>query len=135
MFIDAVTQRNNTKNTEQAYANIQVWPDKSIVCFKLDAGADTNVIPTHIFRSSGIQDALEPSLRPLYGYGGEELIVSGKCNIKCQYMDIQSTLKAHVVYTLAPPMLRLQACLDFGLIKFILPVSDTPEISILGEFV
>ena len=41
----------------------------------------------------------------------------------------------HVVDTRAPPVLGLKACLDFGLIKLILSVSDTPDMSILDEFV
>ena len=48
------------KNTEQACANVQVGPDKIVVYFKLDTGADTKVIPTQLFRSLGIQDGLEP---------------------------------------------------------------------------
>ena len=77
LFINAVTQGNNPKNTVQAYANVQVGPDKSVVHSTLNTGADTNVIPTQIFRSLGIQDVLESSLHPLYVYVGEQLIVRG----------------------------------------------------------
>lgn len=86
-FIDTVTQRNNIKNAEQAYADLQVGPNKTKVCFKLDTGADTNVITPDVFRSLGVQDVLKPSLRPLYCYGGEQLNVQGKCNINCRYKD------------------------------------------------
>ncbi|XP_056891952.1 uncharacterized protein K02A2.6-like isoform X1 [Takifugu flavidus] len=134
LFIDVVTQENNTNKTEQAYGNVQVGPNKTVVHFKLDTGTDTNVINPDILRSLGLQDTLEPSLRPLYGYGGEQLSVKGKCNIKCQYKDTKLTLKVHVVDTRAPPVLGLKACLDFGLIKLILSVSDTPDVSILDKF-
>ena len=134
LFIDEVTQGNSTKNTEQAYANVQVDPDKTIVGFKLDTGADTNFIPTQIIRSLGIQDVLEPSLQPLYGYGGEQLIVRGLYNIKHQYKDIQLMLKVYVVNPRAPSGIGLKAYPDFGLIQLILFVSRTSEVSILAEF-
>lgn len=132
LFIDVVTQDNSTKDTEQAYANVQVGPNKTVVCFKLDTGADTNVIPTHVFKSLGLQNILEPSLCPLYGYGGDKLSDRSKCSIQCQYKDIQLMLKVHVVDTRVPPVLGLKACLDFGLNK--LSVSSTPEVSVLDEF-
>ena len=119
------------QNTEQAYAIVQVGLDKTVVCFKLDTGADINVIPTHIFRSLGIQYILESSPCLLYCHRGEQLIVRGKCNIKCQWKDIQLMLKVHVVITCAPPVPGLKEYMDFGLIKLILLVSWTPKISVL----
>lgn len=77
---------------------------------------------------------LQPSMRPLYGYGGEQLVVRGKYNMKCQYRDIQLMLKFYVVHTHVPPVLGLQACLDFGLIKLILSVSGEQELSVMEDF-
>ena len=42
--------------------------------------------------------------------------------------------KFYVVDTQAPPVLGLKACLDFGLIKLILSVSNTPEVSLIEEY-
>lgn len=135
LFIDAVTQdSSNKRQTEQAYADVLVGPSKTTVTFKLDTGASANVIPTNVFKRLGIQDTLQPTTRPLYGYGGEKLSVRGKCNIKCQYKDIHLTLKVHIVDTLAPPVLGLKACLDFELIKLILSVHSSPETSVMDEF-
>ena len=134
MFIDAVTQGNNSKDTEQAFANLQVGPNRNTVKFKLDTGASTNVIPSRVFKGLGIKSALQPSTLPLYGYGGEQLAVRGKHNMTCQYKSIQSMLTFHIVDTHAPPVLGLKACLDFGLIKLILSVSTTQEVSVMEEF-
>ena len=54
--------------------------------------------------------------------------------MKCQYKDIHSILKVHVVDTHAPPVLGLKACIEFGLIKLILSVSSSSGIPILEEF-
>ena len=96
LFIDAVTQGKGTNDTEQVCADVQVGPNKTAISFKLDTGASANVIPTHVFRRLEIQHVLQPSTHPLYGYGGERLVVRGKCNIECQYKDIQLVLKVHV---------------------------------------
>lgn len=88
----------------------------------------------YIFYTKSQTTALEQSNRPLYGYGGEQLVVRGKCSMKCQYKDSRLTLKFRVVDTPAPSVLWLQECLDFGLIKLILSVSGAPEVSIMDEF-
>lgn len=82
----------------------------------------------------GIQHALQPPSRPLYGYGGEPLTVRGKFNVDCQYKDHKIPLRVHVVDTNAPPVLGLKACLDFKLIKLIMSVSNTPGMNIMHEF-
>lgn len=134
MFIDAVTQQNDCKDKQQVFAEILVGPNKSAVRFKLDTGASTNVIPTAIFRKLGIQHTLQPSSRPLYGYGGEQLAVKGKCNVEGRYKETKLPLRVHVVETNAPPVLGLKACLDFKLIKLIMSISNTPDMSVMEEF-
>lgn len=134
LFIDAVTQEDDLNDKEQVFADILVGTNKSAVRFKLDTGASTNVIPTSVYKKLKIQHTLQPSSRPLYGYGGEQLAVQGKCNVNCQYKDIKLLLRVHVVDTNAPPVLGLKACLDFKLIKLIMSVSNTPCMSIMDEF-
>lgn len=134
MFIDAVTQQNDCKDKQQVFAEILVGPNKSAVRFKLDMGASTNIIPTAILRKLGIQHTLQPSSRTLYGYGGEQLAVKGKCNVEGQYKKTKLPLRVHVVETNAPPVLGLKACLDFKLIKLIMSISNTPDMSVMEEF-
>lgn len=67
--VRSVQDRKNTHSDGlfiDAYANVQVSPNKTVIHLKLDTGADTNVIPLQIFRSLGIQDELEPSLRKIH---------------------------------------------------------------------
>lgn len=134
LFIDVVTQENSSNDKEQVFTDILVGPNKSTVRFKLDTGASANVIPTSVFRKLGIQHTLQASPRPLYGYGGEPLVVRGKCKMQCQYKDTKLPLQIHIVDTCAPPVLGLKACLDFKLIKLILSVSSTPGMSIMDEY-
>lgn len=100
-FIDAITQENDIKDTKQAYADIQVGPSKTADSFKLDTGATANVIPTRVFRALRLKHVLQPSNRPLYGYGGEQLIQRGKCSIKCQFNPVDAKVP-HCRHTITP---------------------------------
>jgi len=44
--IDAVTHGNGINDTEHAFPDVQVGPNRTAVSFKLDSA---NVIPTHFF--------------------------------------------------------------------------------------
>ncbi|XP_024117609.1 uncharacterized protein K02A2.6 [Oryzias melastigma] len=134
LFIDVVTKESECEKTDQVFAEVQIGPNKESVRFKLDTGASANVIPTRVFNGLRLKYTLQPSTRPLHGYGGEKLVVKGKCDIQCQYKSAKLMLKFHIVDTQAPPVLGLRACQEFGLVKFILSVSGTPEQSIMDEY-
>lgn len=71
----------------------------------------------------------------MFGYGGEHLAVKGKCDLKCKHKDIEVAMTFYVVDTYAPPVIGLKGCIDFGLIKLVLSVSETQmEVPILKEF-
>lgn len=54
LFIDAVTQGSDIEDTKQAYADIEVGPNKIAVSFRLDTRASANVIPTCVFKALGL---------------------------------------------------------------------------------
>lgn len=114
MFIDSVTQGRQSSDTEQAFVNIKICPKQEIK-FKLDT--------------------LQPTSRSLYGYGGERLVVKGKCNLKCKHKDIEMITAFCVVNTSAPPVLGLKGCIDFGLIKMERSVTETQTgVPVLEKF-
>ena len=121
-FIDAVTQGKNMKNTEQACANVQVGPDKIVVYFKLDTGADTKVIPTQLFRSLGTQDGLEPWLRPLQLWRWKTHCKRQmQHEVPVQGLSFNAEIKR--CWHLCTPSARIKRMPGFGIIKLILPVS------------
>lgn len=134
MFIDTVTQ-NYFSETEQAFANIQIENQAVELKFKLDTGAQVNVVSLHEYHTLQDECELQPTSHRLTGYGGQQLTVKGKCRLKCRYKERNITSDFYVVDTLAPPVLGFRACLDLGLIKLVLSVS-TPvsKQSIMKEY-
>ncbi len=120
---------------EQAFVNIKIGPKQHEIKFKLDTGSSANVIPLYEYTKLDMQCTLQQTSRPLYGYGGERLVLKGKCNLKCKHKDIEMVMTFYVVDTNAPPVLGLKGCIDFGLIKMVLSVTETQtEVPVLEEF-
>ncbi len=135
LFIDSVTQSKQSSDMEQAFVNIKIGPKQHEIKFKLDTGSSANVIPLYEYTKLDMQCTLQQTSRPLYGYGGERLVLKGKCNLKCKHKDIEMVMTFYVVDTNAPPVLGLKGCIDFGLIKMVLSVTETQtEVPVLEEF-
>ena len=51
LFIDSVTQKNRISETEQAFADIEIGTQGTELKFKLDIGAQVNIIPLNKYSS------------------------------------------------------------------------------------
>uniref|UniRef100_A0A674EBM2 Gypsy retrotransposon integrase-like protein 1 n=1 Tax=Salmo trutta TaxID=8032 RepID=A0A674EBM2_SALTR len=135
LFIDSVTQKSHISETEQAFADIEIGTQGTKLKFKLDTGAQVNIIPLNKYRSLTSECELQPTMRRLTGYGGEQLPVKGTCTFKCKYKESDMMLDFYVVDTRAPAVLGLKACLDMDLIKLVLSVTAPVETgNVLEEF-
>ncbi|RXN11580.1 Retrovirus-related Pol poly from transposon [Labeo rohita] len=132
-FVDSVSQKPG--DTEQAFADILLGVEETEVSFKLDTGAQVNVIPLHTFDRLKAQCKLLPTKHSLTGYGGQVLTVEGTCALPCRYKDRETLMNFYIVNTQAPPVLGLKACLDLDLIKLVLSVNALKEDkSIMEEY-
>ena len=93
--------------------------------FKIDTGAQANVLPKSDFDKLSIHQPRTQSTVTLRGYGGRELDTLGMCDLNCMYKDVDRNLQFHVVNEDAPAVLGLKSCVDMNLVKLILSV-DTP---------
>lgn len=137
LFIDAVTKNGHLSESEQAVANIKLGKQGTDLKFKLDTGAQVNVIPLSVFHQlkTTCKLQLQPTSRTLTGYGGQPLVVKGMCKMHCAYKDCSMMLDFYVVNTKAPPVLGLNACLDLDLIKLVLSINaPVDQKSIREEF-
>jgi hypothetical protein len=82
LFTDSLTLESQI---EQAYADIEIGTQGTELKFKLDTGAQVNIIPTNKYRSLTSECKLQPTMRRLTGYGVEQLPVKGRCTFKCKY--------------------------------------------------
>jgi hypothetical protein len=94
----------------QAFADIEIGTQGTEIKFKLDTGAQVNIIPLNQYRSL-------TSLTRLTSYGGEQLPVKGTCTFKCKYKESEMMLDFYIVDT---AVLGLKACFDIDLIKLVL---------------
>lgn len=132
-FVDSVSQKPG--DTEQAFADILLGVEETEVSFKLDTGAQVNVIPLHTFDRLKAQCKLLPTKHSLTRYGGQVLAVEGTCVLPCRYKDRETLMNFYIVNTQAPPVLGLKACLDLDLIKLVLSVNALKEDkSIMEEY-
>ncbi|KAK0141090.1 hypothetical protein N1851_021892 [Merluccius polli] len=137
LFIDAITKRGHMSDSEQAFADIKLGKQGTVTKFKLDTGAQVNVIPLSLYHQlhETRRLQLQPTTRMLTGYGGQQLAVKGMCKINSAYKERDMTLDFYIVDTKAPPVLGLNACLDLDLIKLVLSVTaEVDQKSILEKF-
>lgn len=86
LFVESVSEDVNQIN--QVFVDIEIGSKKIPVSFKLDTGAQVNVIPLHVFHQLECNN-LESTTQRLFGYGGKPLKVEGKCTLACSYKGTQ----------------------------------------------
>lgn len=122
LFIDVINKEHKNTECEQAFAELELGPQAKKVSFKLDTGAQVNILPASRFKNLFGTTGIKFTTRRLTGYGGEPLDVKGTCQLNCRYKDMAALLEFYIVNT-CEHMLGLRACLDMGLIKLIFSVN------------
>lgn len=96
--------------------------------FKLDTGADVNVLPASFLRKIGIlEQDLGPSSVRLRSYSGNNIKVIGRCNLKVMHKNRQFILEFLVADVTSPPILGRDSCSELNVIKLVLSVSSNSE--------
>ncbi|CAG2185351.1 unnamed protein product [Mytilus edulis] len=128
-FIDCINEHNtfiNDKNKvkrDQAFATINVCSKP--IKFKLDTGSQVNILPKHIFESLKFNGTLKKSPRILTAYNGNALPSLGVCCLPCEHGSVNSKLEFYCLDTNSPPILGMQSCLDYELIKLVYSTETT----------
>lgn len=84
LFIDTVAA---AEHEDSAYADIELRPSNIKVTFKLDTGAQENIIPTKIFQKLMHHTPLDKDNQRLCDYGGHQLRVRGYCELESRFKD------------------------------------------------
>lgn len=122
LFIDTIAVEDNG---DSPFADILLGPNKIKLTFKLDTGAQANIIPANTFQM--LQTPLREDKDKLFGYGGHPLKVNGHCELISRYKDRKSEQTFHVVDCTGPPILGFRACKALGLIKVVYAVTESKE--------
>jgi len=123
LVIDTIA--HTTSQPRTAYAEIKLQTGNAMQ-FKLDTGAQVNVLPLSAYNKLRNPPSLKKSSQRLYGYTGRPLDVKGYVDMNCSHRDKQKHCRFYVANTEghSQPILGLQTCLDLDLIRLILSVDS-----------
>lgn len=117
LHIDSIEVYNIDKITKSWVTDLEI--NGKIFRFKIDTGADANVIPLTYVNKLGLPESIvEPSTICLRSYTGDKLDVIGTCWLYCQKDEKNYTIPFYVINTdNALPILGLETCILLNLIK------------------
>ena len=130
-YVETVGKGQPDKTPDQVFTDVKIGTQT--VKFKLDTGAQVNVLPLKVFQGKFPQVKLLKTDHRLYGYSGKPLQVKGMCRLPCSYKSMDMELLFYVVSTTSSPVLSLRACVDLKLIELIMSVSEEQK-SLMEEF-
>ena len=87
------------------------------VTFKLDTGAEANVIPIEVFNQLTNTPQVQPTKTKLTAYGGNTIRPLGTCTLQCTSKHNCHDVKFYVVDADSQPILGLADCEKLGLVK------------------
>ena len=104
------------------------------VTFKLDTGAQTNLIPESVYQSLKPKPKLHSANVRLTGYSGVSIPVKGRCFVQVKYKGSTHSLDVLVTPGERQPLLGLQACDELGLVKRVLNITTESDNQIVENY-
>lgn len=118
---DQVINNINSDNSWSATLYVNSKP----VNFKLDTGADVNVLPKRYLNRIGVLESeLINTTMKLRGYSGASIHVLGKCSLKVIHKNITYILKFVIADVDSPAILGRGSCEELKLVKRIMSISS-----------
>ncbi len=105
-----------------------------ILTFKLDTGAECNVLSYKDFEKTSKTTSLKKSNCSLVTYSGHTMEPKGKAMLKCGYKDNEFELELQIVDEDSPAILGRESCSRLGLIKRVYKVENKDQTDILNEY-
>ena len=109
---------NTVRSGGQPYTTLHVGCDSVPMKFKVDTGAQINVIPITAFDTlaESRMKQLKPTQVRLTGYSGNVVPTTGTCRIECKLRDKPHTLEFFIADTHSTPILGFYSCRAMGLV-------------------
>lgn len=112
--INNISQANNKNDWTH---NIKI-NDTGVVNFKIDTGADVNVLPFDVYNKYCVDVPTKPSKVKLVAYDGSKISTVGSAYLKCLPEDREEQrIKFIIVKTQSNPIIGLKTATDLNLIK------------------
>lgn len=110
--VDLINQTIEQNNSWFEVLKIQ----SKLIKFKLDTGADANVLPFKYLSDFNNINLIEPTNK-LIAYNGSEIKTMGMVNLECIAKNTIAVQQFFVINSESVPILGLQSCTDLKLIK------------------
>ncbi|KAK2718681.1 hypothetical protein QYM36_005872, partial [Artemia franciscana] len=126
VFLYAI-ENNTNKSRDEALITLEV--NHSLpVKFKVDTGAQANILPAKYFDALPHPPSLEKSSQKLTSYCGSKIPVRGVCKLSCKHKSSKAeTLRFFIVETDSVPILRFRSSIDLNIVKLVLNVSKVEK--------
>lgn len=107
---------NEENGTYRWYEKIEL--NNKIVKFKIDTGADVNVLPINKLKQITSHSQIKPTTITLNGFGGSKVEALGECTIRCTYGNIKNLkIRFIIVDEKTVPLLGLNTIMHLGMIQ------------------
>ncbi len=116
-FMMALTTSSKDDNERKQRWRSTIMIDNAEINFKLDPGADVNVIPNILFKKTWKNRKLQPADLNLRAADGNYLKCIGMFDTKMKFKDKLLQDKIYVASGVTDPLLSLKACEQLGLVK------------------
>lgn len=122
-------------NDSRSDWSIELAFGSNLIKFKLDTGADVNVLPLKYLCQVGVdqQDLIKSCIK-LKGYSGSDISVLGKCHLKVEYKQNFYILEFLVADVSSPPVLGRDSCSELNVVKLVLGISCSQSNEYEGIF-
>lgn len=111
-YIGSVEREVNETETDDANFDGTPWIEHVRVSninvpFKVDTGAEIDVLPLGVCVKLGVQNVLEPTTITLRAFGGNKIKPNGMCSLICKYKNVSLRVRFAVVDLDVAPILGL----------------------------
>ncbi|XP_064641934.1 uncharacterized protein K02A2.6-like [Lineus longissimus] len=130
LFIGTVNSKPKSSdmhdNEAQWHVQLPIGPKRDKMLFKIDTGAQANVIPYYMFRKIRKAPALSQVRNvKLSTYDGSEIKVRGKCSLTCTHKNRDYQIEFIVANVKTEAILGAKSSVHLGLLKRIYDVRSS----------
>lgn len=101
------------------------------VAFKIDTGAEMNVLPLHVYRRLNLNVELQPAKITLRAFGGQQIAPMGMCSLPCNYKNVSLRVVFAIVDLGVIPILGLATCTRLNIVN---PPRSQNEINTINRY-
>lgn len=122
LFVSSIEQifavEDDDDENEVSYPWIEkIWIEGKLVAFKIDTGAQINVLPLSVYNRLETEIILHRTNTKLRAFNGQKVAPVGMCSLFGKFESVSCKMKTAVVDIDVMPILGLQTAIDLGFVS------------------